>query len=508
MIQLMNIRSNIKQMIPLLTVMMVLGFFTPVWASDISIDVAGVALPPETQAEILDGRVMLQMNEVFRALGAEVQWVEASRTILINRNQQVLSMSLDEGTVQTPEGLMLIEPSPYISEGRTMVPLRFISELLGYQVDWNESARQVTITAQAIDIDIDQEAADQETIDDERTVLPYEEAVNRAIRNSYSLENRLITVRQLEEQRERSEEAFLNTRPISDRGFLQDIQNKQALLGLIQTEINLEISKMQAEIEEERIAFTVKSIFHDIINLENNLVFMEAMLETNELNFQLQQLREQQGLISQVALSATEEELVQFKAQIDSVMRSRTNAYEQLAVMTGISDIHGYRVEALPTAFEVMPEVNLATHVSRKSSVDPYVRLQERQIERAERNLQLFIYTGMEEPYEVRRLTLESEKVNLSALKSRLGESLQNRYQTIRQTENQYQIAQSQLKTLEEQARVLATQLELGMVIEKDVMEIYAAVQNQRNELVKLTLQHQLLLTMFEAPYLMPDYLN
>lgn len=39
----------------------------------------------------------------------------------------------------------LISPSPFVYEGRTMVPLRFLSEALGFQVTWDDATQTATI---------------------------------------------------------------------------------------------------------------------------------------------------------------------------------------------------------------------------------------------------------------------------------------------------------------------------------------------------------------------------
>lgn len=42
--------------------------------------------------------------------------------------------------------LIQTDVSPFVMENRTMVPIRFISEALGYKVDWEESTKKVSIT--------------------------------------------------------------------------------------------------------------------------------------------------------------------------------------------------------------------------------------------------------------------------------------------------------------------------------------------------------------------------
>ena len=36
--------------------------------------------------------------------------------------------------------------APKIKEGRTFIPLRFVSEQLGYKVEWNGETREITIS--------------------------------------------------------------------------------------------------------------------------------------------------------------------------------------------------------------------------------------------------------------------------------------------------------------------------------------------------------------------------
>jgi hypothetical protein len=57
-------------------------------------------------------------------------------------NPRDIKMMLNGRIVSTPW-----EAPPYIENGRTMVPVRFISEALGADVGWNETARLVTVTS-------------------------------------------------------------------------------------------------------------------------------------------------------------------------------------------------------------------------------------------------------------------------------------------------------------------------------------------------------------------------
>ena len=38
-----------------------------------------------------------------------------------------------------------MDVAPFIENNRTFVPIRFVAESLGYQVEWNDTTRQVII---------------------------------------------------------------------------------------------------------------------------------------------------------------------------------------------------------------------------------------------------------------------------------------------------------------------------------------------------------------------------
>ena len=48
--------------------------------------------------------------------------------------------------VNTEEYTM--DAEPVIINGRTMLPIRFVAENLGFTVEWNENTREITVTEQ------------------------------------------------------------------------------------------------------------------------------------------------------------------------------------------------------------------------------------------------------------------------------------------------------------------------------------------------------------------------
>ena len=87
---------------------------------------------------ISQNRTMVPLRFIAEAFGANVSWAQDTKTVTIVIDGKVLTMRIN----QELEGF---GAAPIISNGRTMVPIRYISEELGANVIWVPSTRTVAI---------------------------------------------------------------------------------------------------------------------------------------------------------------------------------------------------------------------------------------------------------------------------------------------------------------------------------------------------------------------------
>lgn len=88
---------------------------------------------------IVDGRTMVPIRVITESLGGKADWNEATRTVTLTIDGKVLSMTIDT----TIPGF---DAAPVILNNRTYVPIRYIAEALGAQVEWIADSRQIVIT--------------------------------------------------------------------------------------------------------------------------------------------------------------------------------------------------------------------------------------------------------------------------------------------------------------------------------------------------------------------------
>lgn len=104
----------------------------------------------DVSPEIVDGRVYVPVRGVFENIGAEVDYIDASATVVINCNNVNMEFTVGADTVAVTKNnetkTVQLDSATYIKNDRTLVPFRFISETAGYDVAWDEAANTASVT--------------------------------------------------------------------------------------------------------------------------------------------------------------------------------------------------------------------------------------------------------------------------------------------------------------------------------------------------------------------------
>ncbi len=92
-------------------------------------------------------RVLVPIRFVSEALGALVDWENETRTAVIKQNSDEIRYTVYQPMAYLNGEMMVMDTYGILKDCRTMVPIRFISELLGCTVNWNEKTSTVVITS-------------------------------------------------------------------------------------------------------------------------------------------------------------------------------------------------------------------------------------------------------------------------------------------------------------------------------------------------------------------------
>jgi YVTN family beta-propeller protein len=101
---------------------------------------------------IYEGRTLVPIRDVATALGASVSWDAAGQKVTVAVNGKTIELWIGRGAASVNGTTVPIDSdnpdvTPILAPpGRVMLPLRFISENLGCQVDWNPSLQEIRVT--------------------------------------------------------------------------------------------------------------------------------------------------------------------------------------------------------------------------------------------------------------------------------------------------------------------------------------------------------------------------
>ncbi len=113
--------------------------------SQVRVQIDGRSLSFDQPPILKDGRVMVPLRGVFESLGADVVYNSATRNIKATREGRVVELALGNDSALIDGRSSYLDVPATVVKGRTLVPLRFVSEALGADVDWISATRTVAI---------------------------------------------------------------------------------------------------------------------------------------------------------------------------------------------------------------------------------------------------------------------------------------------------------------------------------------------------------------------------
>ena len=110
------------------------------------ISVFGREIQNDVAPKIVNDRTMLPIRIVAESLGGTVTWNGELQRVTIQKGADVILITIGADTAYVNGTAVKLDAAAFVENGRTYLPLRFISETLGAQVAWNEAEKTVTIT--------------------------------------------------------------------------------------------------------------------------------------------------------------------------------------------------------------------------------------------------------------------------------------------------------------------------------------------------------------------------
>lgn len=90
------------------------------------------------------GRLLVEMRTTLQLLGWQVKWTPAQERVDATYGNRTMVLWMDEPQGQIDGQTVMLDVPPRLMWNRTFVPLRFVAEAIGAQVDYLGDAVRIT----------------------------------------------------------------------------------------------------------------------------------------------------------------------------------------------------------------------------------------------------------------------------------------------------------------------------------------------------------------------------
>lgn len=106
----------------------------------------GKEMPINPPPTVIKGSTFVPLRSVGDAFGASIDYNAQKKEITISFWEKIIMLTIGSDKAVINGNEVQVKPPPQIVSGKTMVPLRFIAEAFGAQVEYEASSKTITIT--------------------------------------------------------------------------------------------------------------------------------------------------------------------------------------------------------------------------------------------------------------------------------------------------------------------------------------------------------------------------
>lgn len=95
---------------------------------------------------IQDDRTLIPVRAVIEAMGGTASWDADSESAILEYEGNTVTLTIGSTTAYFNDTASTLDTAPVIINDRTLLPIRFVAESFGFDVDWDGATQTVTIT--------------------------------------------------------------------------------------------------------------------------------------------------------------------------------------------------------------------------------------------------------------------------------------------------------------------------------------------------------------------------
>jgi len=112
----------------------------------VNVNVNGQPLQSDVKPFVnADGRTMLPVRAIAEALGATVQWDEATQTATLTLGAKTVKVTIGQNSILVDGKPVPMDTAAAVKDGRTLLPVRSVGEALGAKIGWDDQTKTVSL---------------------------------------------------------------------------------------------------------------------------------------------------------------------------------------------------------------------------------------------------------------------------------------------------------------------------------------------------------------------------
>ena len=497
--------------------------------SSITVLLDGEPVSFDAQPEILAGTTFVSLRSIFEQLGVEVEWNQQRQEALLTSSREEICLKVGSKVAIRNTEVNSLTDAPYLKKNRVMVPLRYLSESLGYDVTWNPETRTAEIRSPQSDTSgpaeetsgSSSEDSGENTAEDtsfsaekpssfgegrafsilgEAAEITCNEAIQEGLQESSACKGARLSLRQTAQQMEE----------------FYDLYTYNYTVAIMQTRKDLNLlndwSERNVVVTEEQTAYSIVNAMNEISLKQVEVESAKEALAQAEKTCETDRLRYEAGAISRRELIESEAAVETAEQQIHTKETELQGLYLSFYGTIGEEDLSALKEGTFPELefhlnYEPVGEIDIEAAFRKAKQNDPYLWYLKNSMDNADFKLQSYEYNVGGKSYELTQMDLTRARINYNATEANLKTTMESRYNQLLQLENQIASLESQEETLRRNIDTVRTLYEAGVQPRSALEEVLQNRQSLEDSLLSLKVSHSQLRELFEKPYLAPEYM-
>lgn len=99
-----------------------------------------------SRAYMVKNRVMVPSRLVAESMGCNVTWDESRKMVTITKENKAMSATVNSSAIYVNSELRHMDVTAVFKNDRVYLPVRYVAEVFGYNINWNNNTYTVLLT--------------------------------------------------------------------------------------------------------------------------------------------------------------------------------------------------------------------------------------------------------------------------------------------------------------------------------------------------------------------------